>query len=83
MAASPRASARATDALSAIAKAAYSIDDGPWQLAGSDDSLFDSPSEILTFRLPRDLPSGVHTFAIRAADEAGNIGSASVTFRVR
>jgi sugar lactone lactonase YvrE len=79
----PRAAARATDGISAIAQAAYSIDDGPWQLAGSDDGLFDNLSEILTFDLPKDLPAGVHTFAIRAADEAGNIGSASVTFRVR
>jgi len=79
----PRASARATDALSAVAAAAYSIDDGAWLLAPADDGLFDSLSEILTIDLPKDLAPGVHTLAIRAADEAGNIGSASVTFRVR
>ena len=79
----PNVSARATDRVSAIAEAAWSVDDGPWTLASSDDGLFDTLSEILTFRLPSGLDSGVHTLSIRVADEAGNIGSESVTFRVR
>jgi sugar lactone lactonase YvrE len=78
----PNVSARATDGMSAIAEAAYSIDDGSWQLASPDDGLFDELSELLTFKLPGKLAPGAHTLSIRVADEAGNIGSASVTFRI-
>ena len=79
----PRASARAVDAMSAIAETAFSVDDGPWQVGTSNDGIFDSLAEILRIALPRDLSPGVHTLAIRVADEAGNIGSASVTFQVK
>lgn len=78
----PAASARATDALSPITEVAFSVDDGAWHLAGSQDGLLDDTTEILKLRLPDDLESGAHTLAIRVADEAGNIGSAAVTFRV-
>jgi sugar lactone lactonase YvrE len=78
----PAVSARATDALSPIAEVAYSVDDGTWQLGGSQDGLLDDTTEILKLRLADNLESGAHTLAIRAADEAGNIGSAAVTFRV-
>ena len=78
----PAASARATDALSPLSEVAFSVDDGAWQLAGSQDGLLDDTTEILKLRLPDDLESGAHTLAIRVADEAGNIGSAAVTFRV-
>ncbi len=78
----PAVSARATDGMSAIAEASFSVDDGPWQLIATDDGLFDELSETLSFKLPADLAAGAHTLAIRVADEAGNIGSASVTFRI-
>jgi sugar lactone lactonase YvrE len=78
----PAVSARATDAISAVSEVAFSVDDGPWQLAGSQDGLLDDTTEILRLRLADDLDSGAHTLAIRVADEAGNIGSAAVTFRV-
>jgi hypothetical protein len=78
----PEAAARATDAMSAIAEASFSVDDRPWQVAAAGDALFDDLSEVIRISLPRDLTPGMHTLAIRAADEAGNIGSASVTFRV-
>lgn len=79
----PKASARAVDALSAIAEAAYSVDDGPWQLAATGDGLFDDKAEVLRIDLPDDLSRGVHTLAIRVADEAGNIGSAAMSFEVK
>lgn len=79
----PRASARAADAMSPIAEMAFSVDDGPWQVGTTNDGIFDSLAEILRIALPKDLSPGVHTLAIRVADEAGNIGSASVTFRVK
>jgi hypothetical protein len=79
----PAVSARATDSMSVIAEMAYSIDDGPWRVGDTRDGIYDDLSEMLTITLPDDLKPGIHTLAIRVADEAGNIGSASVTFRVR
>jgi len=79
----PRVSARTTDTLSPIMEAAYSVDNGPWQLAASSDGLFDSPTEILSMTLPSGLRAGFHTLTIRAMDEAGNIGSRSVSFQVK
>jgi len=79
----PRVSARAVDSLSAIAEASFSVDDGPWQLAASNDGMFDDRSEVLVIELPDDLSKGVHSLAIRAADEAGNIGSTATSFEVK
>ncbi len=76
----PRARARASDALSMIAEAAFSIDDGPWQLATSADGIFDDLGEDLRIDLPADLAKGTHTLSIRVADAAGNVGSAGTTF---
>ena len=78
----PAVSARATDALSPLSEMAWSVDDGPWRLGAPQDGMFDDTTEMLRIRLPDDLSPGVHTLAIRVADEAGNIGSAAVTFRV-
>ena len=79
----PRAQARASDALSTIAEMAFSVDDGPWQLGTSADGLFDDLSEDLRIELPATLARGTHTLAVRVADAAGNIGSASTTFVVK
>ncbi|HUH02899.1 MAG TPA: hypothetical protein VML75_12965 [Kofleriaceae bacterium] len=79
----PNASARAVDALSTIAEMAFSVNDGPWMVGATRDGLFDDVAEMLRIELPKDLPAGVHTLAIRVADEAGNIGSETVTFRVK
>jgi hypothetical protein len=79
----PRASAKATDALSTISEAAFSVDDGPWQLGASADGLYDDLSEDLRVELPASLPRGTHTLAIRAADSAGNVGSTSTTFVIK
>lgn len=76
-----KVSVRAVDTMTPIAEASFSIDDGPWMLVPSDDGLFDDLSELLVFGVPDDLAPGPHTLAIRVADEAGNVGSASVTFR--
>ncbi len=79
----PRASARATDALSTIAEMAFSVDDGPWQLGTTADGLFDDQTEDLRIDLPQGLPRGTHTLAVRVADSAGNVGSTSATFIVK
>ena len=77
----PAVSARAVDSLSAISQMAYSIDDGPWLVGSPRDGIFDQPTEMLGVSLPKKLPPGIHTLAIRVTDEAGNIGAASVSFR--
>jgi hypothetical protein len=79
----PRATARATDALSTIAEMAYSVDDGPWQLGASADGLFDDLTEQLTIDIPGGLTRGTHTLAVRVADAAGNVGSSSASFVVK
>jgi streptogramin lyase len=79
----PRAQARAADALSTIAEMAFSIDDGPWQLGTTADGLFDDTVEDLRIELPAKLPPGPHTLAIRVADAAGNVASATTTFVTR
>lgn len=78
----PNVSARATDTLSPIAEAGFSVDDGPWKLGDTQDGLFDELTELIRIVLPDDLAPGVHTLSIRVADEAGNIGSTTASFRV-
>lgn len=77
------ATAKAADAMSPIAELAYSIDDGVWKIGNTRDGLFDELTEMIELPLPPDLTPGLHTLAIRVADEAGNIGSASISFRVK
>ncbi len=79
----PAASARASDSLSTIAEAAFSVDDGSWTVVGANDGLFDDQAELLNMVLPKDLTPGLHTLALRVADESGNVGSASISFRVQ
>lgn len=78
----PVASARATDAISTINEMAFSIDDGPWQIGGPDDGIFDDQSELLSLDLPTGLSSGSHSLAIRVLDAAGNLASTTVSFKV-
>ena len=79
----PRAQARASDTLSVISEMAFSVDDGPWQLGASADSLFDDLTEDVRIELPTGLARGTHTLAVRVADAAGNLGSTSTTFLVK
>ena len=79
----PRASAKATDALSTISEMAYSVDDGPWQLGASADGLYDDLTEDLRVELPAQLVRGTHTLALRVADAAGNVGATSTTFVIK
>ena len=79
----PKATARASDAISTIAEMAYSVDDGPWQLGTTADGLFDDQNEDLRIDIPTGLTRGTHTLAVRVADSAGNVGSTSSTFVVK
>jgi sugar lactone lactonase YvrE len=78
----PKVTAKALDGMSAIAELAYSIDDGTWEVGNTEDGLFDEPKENMRIELPKGLSKGLHTLAIRVADEAGNVGAAAVTFKV-
>ena len=79
----PKASARAADAISTITEMSFSVDDGPWQLGSTSDGIYDDLGEDLRIALPGGLAKGTHTLALRVADAAGNVGSASVTFVVK
>ena len=79
----PAASARTSDAMSPIAEMSFSIDDGPWVVGATRDGLYDDLTEMLEMSLASDLRPGLHTLAVRVADESGNIGSASISFRVK
>ena len=79
----PSATARSVDAMNPITEMAFSIDDQPWIVGTTRDGLFDDLAEMLELELPSDLRPGLHTLAIRVADAAGNIGSASISFRTK
>lgn len=67
----------AQDGASALRRAEYSIDAGPWTPVAPLDGILDSPSE--QFRLHVDnVPAGEHLLVIRVADSGGNTGLARV-----
>jgi len=78
-----RADARVADELSVITEMAFAIDDGPWQLGTTTDGIFDGEAESLRVDVPTGLSKGTHTLSLRAADAAGNVGSATTTFVIR
>ncbi len=71
----------AEDALTRIARAAYSIDSGTWQPIFPIDALFDSPRERLRFSL-EGLEPGPHVLVLHVADAAGNVGTADLLLTV-
>jgi hypothetical protein len=67
----------AQDAASALRRAEYSLDAGPWTPIAPSDGILDSQSE--TFRLHIDaVPAGAHVLVIRVLDTGGNSGLAKV-----
>jgi len=72
---------RARDAFSRVAFLAYAIDGGDLKLVDPEDGLLDSLDEGFRFRLPAGIEPGIHTLVVHAADEAGNLASARLTFR--
>jgi hypothetical protein len=68
--------------MSTITALAFSVDDGPWQIGGTQDGIFDDQTELLKLRMPSNLAKGAHTLAIRVADSAGNVGSTTTSFRI-
>ena len=61
----------ASDAVSAIRVAEYSVDAGDWKPVLSDDGLLDARQETFTLRL-EDLEPGEHLVVLRVRDRAGN-----------
>ncbi len=62
---------RASDAVSAIRAAEYSVDAGDWRPVLSEDGLLDARDETFTLRLG-DLEPGEHLVVLRVRDAAGN-----------
>jgi len=77
-----KASFDAIAASNAIARAAYSIDAGEWQLIFPTDMLSDAPKESYFMQLP-GLPPGEHTLAVQVADDFNNTATAKTTFTVQ
>lgn len=67
----------AQDSASALRRAEYAIDAGPWTPVAPVDGILDSPSE--QFRVHIDnMPAGEHLLVVRVADSGGNTGLAKV-----
>jgi len=68
----------AQDSASALRRAEYALDAGPWTPIAPVDGILDSPSE--EFHLHIDtVPAGEHLLVIRVADSGGNTGLAKVS----
>lgn len=74
------ASGIARDTLSPIRRIEFSVDGGPWRITGPIDGVFDSNAEGFRVKLPEGFLPGTHVLAIRAFDEAENMGVAQVRF---
>jgi hypothetical protein len=72
----------ARDAASRITFLAWSLDGGKLKALAPEDGIFDSQEEGLKAKLPEPLAKGPHAAAVQAADEAGNLETVRVTFRV-
>lgn len=69
----------AQDGTSAIRRAEWAIDAGPWTPVAPVDGILDSPTE--QFRIHIDaVPAGEHLLVIRVADAAGNTGLGKALF---
>jgi len=67
----------ARDSASALRRAEYAVDAGPWTPVAPVDGILDSPSEQFRFRIGA-VPAGEHLLVIRVADSGGNTGLAKV-----
>ena len=77
----PFATGTATDSQSPIKRIEYSVDGRTWRLIRPLDGIYDAVSEAFRLRLPADLPRGEHLLAVRATDEAGNMGVSQVRLK--
>ena len=70
----------AADGVSAVTRAEMAIDSLEWRPLHAVDGVLDERPRRLEGRLPAFTDGGEHIVAVRAYDEAGNIGTASVAF---
>jgi hypothetical protein len=74
----------AEDAMSAVVKAEYSLDAGPWQYVEPVGALSDSKREHYDFRIPEAAfngKAGEHLLAVRVYDRHENVGLAKTVFQ--
>jgi hypothetical protein len=71
----------ATDGASSVTRIEIAIDSLEWRSARSSDGVFDERTEGYEGALPTFVDGGEHVVAVRATDEAGNVGTASATYR--
>jgi hypothetical protein len=76
----PWAAGIARDSYSPIKRIEYSVDGGPWRLVAPLDGIYDSPAEGFRVHLAETLGPGTHVLAVRALDEADNIGISQARF---
>jgi hypothetical protein len=67
----------AQDSASALRRAEWSIDAGPWTPVGPVDGILDSPAEQFRLHIA-SVPPGEHLLVIRVADSGNNTGLAKV-----
>jgi hypothetical protein len=74
----------AEDAMSAVVKAEYSLDAGPWQYVEPVGALSDSQREHYDFHIPASAlngKTGEHLLTVRVYDRHENVGLAKTTFQ--
>jgi hypothetical protein len=71
------------DGFSPIERIEYSLDGRQWHPVAPLDDIFDARDESFAFELPRDLPPGAYTIAVRAFDRAKNGATGRVVTTVR
>jgi hypothetical protein len=70
----------AKDAASALRRAEWSVDAGPWIPLAPVDGIMDSLAEQFRF-VPSDVPPGEHVIVIRVVDSGNNTALARVILR--
>jgi hypothetical protein len=74
----------AEDAMSAVVKAEYSLDAGPWQYVEPVGALSDSKREHYDFKVPASAfngKTGEHLLTVRVYDRHDNVGLAKTVFQ--
>lgn len=77
-----RVRGEAEDGASAVLRVEASLDGGEWRALRADDGVLDERREAFGGLLPGGgTRAGEHVLSVRATDEAGNVGVASVRYR--
>ncbi len=73
--------AAASDSLTRLVSASFSVDSRKWTNVFPSDGLFDAKAKKFQFKT-EGLKPGTHVLVLRVSDAAGNTGSADVVFQV-